>query len=143
MLTRQHLTFVQQLPVNNMATKTSLQTSLHRPVVSQLSKLLGPAGLIYKKYLYIFKKKKYICIIENDFPYLYFFTVSIFPESGSFNVDNVRVCKILVRICGLFFFSTINSFGKFHQCGFSFHLKCLVLSGLWSHIIFRAAWHGL
>lgn len=27
----------------------------------------------------------------------YLVTVSIFPESGSFNVDNVRVCKILVR----------------------------------------------
>lgn len=28
----------------------------------------------------------------------YYFTVSIFPESGNFNVDNVRVCKILVSI---------------------------------------------
>lgn len=26
------------------------------------------------------------------------FSVSIFPESGNFNVDNVRVCKILVSI---------------------------------------------
>lgn len=33
-LTRQHLTFVQQLPVNNMAMKNFLQTSLRRLVVS-------------------------------------------------------------------------------------------------------------
>lgn len=29
---------------------------------------------------------------------LYFHTVSILPEKTTFNVDNVRVCKILVSI---------------------------------------------
>ena len=27
-----------------------------------------------------------------------FLTVSIFPDSGHFNVDNIRVCKILVSL---------------------------------------------
>lgn len=34
MLMKQHLTFVQQLPVNNMAMRNSSQTSSRRPVVS-------------------------------------------------------------------------------------------------------------
>lgn len=38
-----------------------------------------------------------------------FFTVSIFPDSGSFNVDNVRVCKILVRFLLLSFLFSSSS----------------------------------
>lgn len=45
--------------------------------------------------------------------------MSIFTESGSFNVDNVRVCKILVRICGFFPIALIT-FAEFGQCLFLF-----------------------
>lgn len=38
-----------------------------------------------------------LCILYfSDFSLLVYATVSIFPELGNFNVDNVRVCKILV-----------------------------------------------
>lgn len=44
----------------------------------------------------------------------HFVTVSILPESGSFNVDNVRVCKILVRICFfLLLLSVLQNFANF------------------------------
>lgn len=53
--------------------------------------------------------------------------MSIFPESGSFNVDNVRVCKILVRICfGFFVASALIGFVKFGVC------VCVFISFAWS-----------
>lgn len=50
--------------------------------------------------------------------FFHFVTVSIFTESGSFNVDNVRVCKILVRIS--FFPFALVSFADVCQCLFIF-----------------------
>lgn len=81
---RPHRSSVQQSWVNSTAMKTSSPTSLHRPVVSQRSRLPHTVALT----LYFSDS-------------LFFLTspvaaVSIFPESGNFNVDNVRVCKILV-----------------------------------------------
>lgn len=71
----------------------------------------------------------------------HFVTVSIFPESGSFNVDNVRVCKILVRIC--FFLLLSSVFCRILSVSFYFHLICLVFLGLWRDVVFHAARHGL
>lgn len=64
--------------------------------------------------------------------------VSIFPESGSFNVDNVRVCKIPVRI--LFFFTFVCVFN--HVLLVS-NLQSVLFSGLWRDGIIRASWNGL
>lgn len=88
-----------------MATKTSSPNSLHRHVVSQQAKLHEP-NLDFQ--LFKTQTRDFISMINvMEVLILYFIfsflllvcaTVSIFPESGNFNVDSVRVCKILVSI---------------------------------------------
>lgn len=70
------------------------------------------------------------------------FSVSIYPESGSFNVDNVRVCKILVSGCFCLILLFVCLFFFKFEVVFLQVFESVLCLGLWSDSIHCAAWDG-
>lgn len=66
----------------------------------------------------------------NRHNYNFFVLVSVYPSNGQFNVDNVRVQKIMVRLALTFIFF------------FNF-LKCMVRKIITHKCLFYAPWESL
>lgn len=85
--------------IEDVRNETQVMKSLRTSIMSKqygqedfISQLIGKS--CSKSYLSS-------CLVQSvlsQFSNYFFLSVSVLPEGGSFNVDNVRVCKILVSI---------------------------------------------